>query len=277
MHTLFGLTLKSEVALPLPLTDPHFPIEVEVVLGQVVPGSSLIWKIDDPVEFTCTRAGDQVVLDWPGMRFGVTRDRVIIDSSDLTSAVVPLLQATWSVVLTANRREALHASVVACDGRAVAVAGASGSGKSTAALALLDHGWQLVADDLLTIDESRRAMIGPPFIRLTPERAVGRAGIWDPSGKLRYVPELCSKPVPLSAVIVHGDTYTSCQRLSGMAAIDALLSNIYNDVLMHPGQAMRRLDLCTTLAGTVPVFGVPPRTLSGDQLERLAEATMVPL
>lgn len=43
--------------------------------------------------------------------------------------------------------ENLHASCVANDGRAVLIAGPSGSGKSDLALRLLDHGFTLVSDD----------------------------------------------------------------------------------------------------------------------------------
>jgi hypothetical protein len=273
-YTLFGLSLRTDLVLPL-LPSSSDQVDVNVVLGQVHPGPSLIWAIQEPMEFTCTRAGDQVVLDWPGMRFGVTADRVVIDTGNMACAEIPLMQATWSVVLTANGREALHGSVVAHNGRAIAVVGASGSGKSTAALALLDRGWELVADDMLTLDDMGKVMLGPPFIRLTHERAVGRNGSWDTSGKLRFVPALSKEPVPLGAVVVHGDTYPECQRLFGMAAIDALLSNVYNDVLTHPGQAMRRLDFCARLARELPIYGVPPRSLSGDQLEQIAGLEMV--
>ena len=43
--------------------------------------------------------------------------------------------------------ENLHASCVASDGRAVLIAGPSGSGKSDLALRLLDRGFVLVSDD----------------------------------------------------------------------------------------------------------------------------------
>jgi serine kinase of HPr protein (carbohydrate metabolism regulator) len=43
--------------------------------------------------------------------------------------------------------ENLHASCVAMDGRAVLLAGPSGSGKSDLALRLLDRGFKLVSDD----------------------------------------------------------------------------------------------------------------------------------
>jgi serine kinase of HPr protein (carbohydrate metabolism regulator) len=44
-------------------------------------------------------------------------------------------------------REIIHATTVAIDGRAVVIAGPSGSGKSDLALRLIDRGAVLVADD----------------------------------------------------------------------------------------------------------------------------------
>ena len=53
--------------------------------------------------------------------------------------------------------ENLHASTVASDGRAVLIAGPSGSGKSDLALRLIDRGFTLVSDDrtILTKDGER--------------------------------------------------------------------------------------------------------------------------
>jgi HPr kinase/phosphorylase len=45
----------------------------------------------------------------------------------------------------------LHASVVAWRGRGLLILGASGAGKSSTALRLIDAGWMLVADDQVVI------------------------------------------------------------------------------------------------------------------------------
>jgi serine kinase of HPr protein (carbohydrate metabolism regulator) len=62
--------------------------------------------------------------------------------------------------------EALHASTVALDGRAVLIAGPSGSGKSDLALRLLDRGFVLVSDDqtLVRRDGDKLIASAPPAI-----------------------------------------------------------------------------------------------------------------
>jgi len=62
--------------------------------------------------------------------------------------------------------ETLHASAVASDGRAVLIAGPSGSGKSDLALRLLDRGFTLVSDDrtLVRKDGDRLVASAPPNI-----------------------------------------------------------------------------------------------------------------
>ena len=62
--------------------------------------------------------------------------------------------------------DAVHASTVAIDGRAVLITGRSGSGKSDLALRLLDRGFTLVSDDqtLVRRDGDRLIASAPPNI-----------------------------------------------------------------------------------------------------------------
>jgi serine kinase of HPr protein (carbohydrate metabolism regulator) len=62
--------------------------------------------------------------------------------------------------------ETIHASTVATEGRAVVIAGPSGSGKSDLALRLLDRGFTLVSDDQTTIKREGERLIAsaPPNI-----------------------------------------------------------------------------------------------------------------
>ncbi len=63
--------------------------------------------------------------------------------------------------------ETIHASTVASDGRAVLIAGPSGSGKSDLTLRLLDRGFTLVSDDQTIVrrDGDRLLASAPPTIK----------------------------------------------------------------------------------------------------------------
>ena len=63
--------------------------------------------------------------------------------------------------------ENLHASCIGADGRAVLIAGPSGSGKSDLALRLIDRGFTLVSDDRTIIRREGRRLIAsaPPTIK----------------------------------------------------------------------------------------------------------------
>jgi serine kinase of HPr protein (carbohydrate metabolism regulator) len=65
--------------------------------------------------------------------------------------------------------ENLHASTVALNGRAVLIAGPSGSGKSDLALRLLDRGFTLVSDDRTIIRKE-----GERLIASAPETIKGK-------------------------------------------------------------------------------------------------------
>jgi hypothetical protein len=63
-------------------------------------------------------------------------------------------------VATAHGWHAVDAVVVERDGRALALIGDSGAGKSTIAAHLLARRWKLVTDDVAFIDEARCAVVG---------------------------------------------------------------------------------------------------------------------
>lgn len=238
-------------------------------MGPVTEAGAVVWRDEPPFVFACFRDGAATILSWPGVRFRVTADRVIVDASHPAAAAELLVPAAWSVVLALRGQEALHGCVVAGERQAVAVLGASGTGKSTAGLALLDRGWRLVTDDLLACDAGGRVLPGPPFLRLTPDRAAGWAGRQDEDGKRRVAALACSAPVLLTAVVVLADEYGACARLTGLAAVRALLGQAYSPLPLHPDQPRRRFELASGLATRVPIYGAAPRSLTADYLERL--------
>lgn len=266
---LYGLRVASEIDLPL--TRARGPVDVTISLASVVPAGTMLWQTEHPFPIRCRRQSPWTFFEWPRIRFAVSARRVIVDTEDLELAAHLLLHVIWSIVLDERGHASLHGSAVERNGSGVAILGRSGSGKSTAILKLLDSGWRLVSDDLLTFDDERRAIPGPPFVRLTEDRADGRAGEVDPGGKLRYYPGVCSSPVPLAAAIVHDAGYAEPTRLLGTRALDALLRQVYIPLPPQPGQASRRYALALSLIQQVPIYGVPPRSLSTATVMQLIE------
>ncbi|MEB3301601.1 MAG: hypothetical protein VKN56_06480 [Cyanobacteriota bacterium] len=65
----------------------------------------------------------------------------------------------------------LHGNALAKEGRAIVCLGRSGAGKSTLAYALMQQGWQLLADDLVVISAEGRVLPGIPRIQLWQDAA----------------------------------------------------------------------------------------------------------
>ena len=64
--------------------------------------------------------------------------------------------------MTAEPSQLFQASVVVIGGRALAIEGPPGSGKSSLALALIDRGAQLIGDDGVTLTRHDTAIIASP-------------------------------------------------------------------------------------------------------------------
>jgi hypothetical protein len=236
-----------------------------------VEDGEVLFRDDDPIPYACYRQGNAIVLAWTGVRFRVVPGQVVVDAEDHGLIAHLLVPAVWSVVLATTGRESLHGSAVSNGDQAIAILGASGSGKTTASRALIERGWELLSDDLLTFDESLRVVPGPPWIRVVTDDADFAPGEPDRGGKMRIYPRVSAQPISLGAMIVMEPGYTECVRLSGMAAAAALFQQVYNPVLTHDGQVARRFDLVQGLADRIPVYGVPPRSLSAEQLTGLLE------
>lgn len=266
---LYGLRVDSVIELPVSRIEGRS--DVLIRLGSVAPRGRLVWQIGDPMPISCYRDERWTIFIWPGVRFAISSDKVVVDAQNLELAAHLLLHVIWSIVLDERGQASLHGSAVERNGQAIAVLGQSGSGKSTAVLALLDRGWRLLSDDLLAFTGNGQVIPGPPFVRLTDDRAAGRAGGIDSGGKLRYYPDASPSPAPLAAIVVHDEQYVEPRQLFGTQALDALLRQVYFFLPPQPGQTQRRYALALDLIEHVPVYGVRPRSLTGATLERLAE------
>jgi serine kinase of HPr protein (carbohydrate metabolism regulator) len=86
--------------------------------------------------------------------------------------------------------DTLHASCVSIDGRAVLLAGRSGSGKSDLALRLIDRGAMLVSDDYTQVRRQAGRLIATPPLQIAGKIEVRGVGIVE-------MPHLSEIPIAL--------------------------------------------------------------------------------
>lgn len=202
-----------------------------------------------------TRALDALWFDPPG----VARYRCTVDTIDVTPIVggapdmvdALLIATALPAVMWLDGAIVLHAAAVVPPGatHALAIAGASGCGKSRIAAALVARGAALVADDSIVV---RRGQDGPVCAGLAGGYHLGaRDDDARPFHAVRS--DRVRRSAPLGAVVILDDA-PGRMRLMVVAAVAALLANRHR-------------------ASVPRICGIEPRTL-GD-MARLASAVRV--
>jgi hypothetical protein len=154
----------------------------------------------------------------------------------------------------------LHASGVADDHGAVAIAGASGAGKSTTALACLDAGLRLVGDDacLVRLDPAptvfsiyARAKLEPDALARLP--ALGHLIVdrHDEQALIDPGPRR-AESAPLQAVLLPTITHERATRVTPVDARDAVKLLVRSTVQEGIGVVSGALASITRLVRTVP-------------------------
>jgi hypothetical protein len=139
--------------------------------------------------------------------------------------------------------EGFHASGIVVDGRAWALSGPRGAGKSTLVAWLALHGTEILCDDLLIVS-GERAFAGPRCVDLRPD-AAERLGIVDSTELVRDRSRHRLHLPPIQADVPFGGfVYLSDQATAEPSRLDA-------------GEALRRVVLNRSL------FGLPPRAPGG--------------
>jgi len=126
-------------------------------------------------------------------------DTRVLRATILTHGFGLLLRQRGSIVL--------HASSVAKDGKAVAFVGNAGRGKSSLALALLEQGFTLVADDVTALKlKELHALAIPAFPQINIEPAVAEVFLHDARTLDRV------NPVEEKRVVLVKDRFLDCPR-----------------------------------------------------------------
>jgi HPr Serine kinase C-terminal domain len=211
-----------------------------------------------------------------------------------------MLHGTVVALLLAQRGHfALHASTVAVGAAGVALAGARGAGKSTAALELDRRGHHLVTDDVspihlgvagvdspdrtsdvdtpVVVPFGRRRHVWPATARALGLDLTGSVPVGPAIGKLSLPPPAAG-PTRLHAVaVLQADpdaTDLGAVRLRGIAAASALLGNAYRGPVLRALWRNELFAWSAALAEQTPVWLVnrPPDTWTVGALADLIES-----
>ena len=174
-YLAYGLVVDSDIELPeLPEGAGTVRADIRITCGHVQRPQGIAQDSDDYVGID----DETVRFHTPHASFRIASGRELtvdaVTGASQESLRLAILGRALGAMLQWQGLFVLHASAVARGGRAIAFAGASGSGKSTTAAAFLEAGWKLVADDLVVIDlDSHLARVRPGVgqIKLWPDSA----------------------------------------------------------------------------------------------------------
>jgi hypothetical protein len=143
----------------------------------------------------------------------------------------------------------LHASAVVLRGKAVAITAVSGTGKTSLALALLERGAELLADDVVALEVGRDGVVAHPGVALVHKPVGDR--------KVDVAMSLAARPAPLVAVCFLG-------RSSQQTGVEArvlepgdprpLLASTFVSHVPTAERLVSQLDICSRIARTAELI-----------------------
>ncbi|WP_372892302.1 hypothetical protein [Sphingomonas sp.] len=291
-YHLCGLRVASALALPdvLPWSGDTRSADIEIVLGSVpdrLPGATYVAPFLQLAGDGQARVEISAVAAYrieQGRRITVAPT----PGGESSAVALFLLRAACGILWMQRGLFAMRASTVEIDGRAVALAGISGIGKSTLAAALIDAGHRLLSDDVSVIDAT--AAGGPLVLPTAPVQWLWRDSLAAldivPGARVRsdpamqkferhVAPAFQAKPRPLAA-ICHLDRLVRArpviERTTGAAALQAVRGHALR---LHAAQKMG-LEPTVFLQAAKIAASVPQATLrrpmTFDALRPFAQA-----
>jgi len=230
---------------------------------RVLDGNYYRFNYADATEFLVDRAGTEVWADW-------SAPLTLEDTSTY------LLGPVMGFIMLLRGIVCLHASAIAIDGKAIALLGPAGSGKSTTAAAFSERGYSILAEDVVTLDDRGEQFFvrpGYPCIRLWPASVKALYGSENHLPKLTPNWDKCyldlterafsAEPLPLAAIYHlrerrHDAVAPFVQTLDRAEGLLSLIANTYATKLMDKQMRAREFELLTRVLNNVPLRRVTP-------------------
>ncbi len=255
-----------------------------ITFGQVADELGDEWTKINP--FSRTK-GDEIIINVPDVaKFHVTAGQdVIIDpvpDVDEASIRVFLLGSVFGAILYMRDNMVLHGNAIRIGDEILVCGGPSGIGKSTLTAGFIKRGHQVLADDVVVINEHGAAIPGFPRIKLWHDAAEQLSIDTDPLTRIRpkmnkfnlpLEDQFCTETLPVRWVVrlaKNRDTDEfKAEKIEGLSRFTVLSRNLYRPPFMKmEGVKARHLKRCTELAGQIDLYAVtrPDRDFQLDGL-----------
>ena len=215
-YIAFGINLRSEkLELPELISSSNRKLNDLNIIQNNSSNWPKIKKSEYDTTFLKIQKND-LRLEIKGIgKFRITNGKLIeweresenVSDSDLRTF---LLGSAFGAILIQRGITTFHANALEKNGKGIICLGRSGVGKSTIAYALIQDGWNLIADDLVALNEDGYILPGIPRIKLWHDSAFSfgldpkkltkvRKGIYKYSLTGQQIPKTFS-PVPLKCM-----------------------------------------------------------------------------
>jgi hypothetical protein len=290
VYSLYGLRLRSAVALPCPEcpdTEDSASIELREATQEEIlraPSSPEILRETDGFWESWDFADGSARVCWSDhFEFHVSGDGSQIlwrKLADVSNEVLftYLLNQVLAYSLVAQGIEPLHASCVVIEGKAIALMADSGAGKSTLAAGFLRLGHPLLTDDALVLRLVGKHVLAYPSLprlKLSSTSATALLGKRSSLPMNRYTDKLilplasaerASGPAPLHAIFVltaaSEDSEICITRMDGHRALLPLMAHSFHTPLVGRRRLEQQFGFASRLADTVPIKALSyPRRL----------------
>ncbi|MCD7033161.1 aldolase [Metabacillus sp. GX 13764] len=250
-YTVFGLSLESEIPLPelIHFNRPALDLDCEIVIRDL----TSVWDSLSSGESKFFMEKDHVMFKAANTAIFSIKDgsRIIVSpfpGADFAKIRLYILGSCMGALLMQKGMLPLHGSAIEIDGRAYAIVGESGAGKSTTAAAFLKEGFKLLSDDVISI-ENREGV--PLVFPAYPQQKLWQESMnsfemqtqhYQPlfERETKYaIPvqdQFCNQPLPLAGVfeLVKKDSgKVSISSVRGLEKLDSLFRNTYRNFFIE--------------------------------------------
>jgi hypothetical protein len=289
-QVLLAYGLRIACPLPVPGSAPSGEaVDVEVVLHPAAADVEARWSgagAEPRVEYRHVDGrtleyhrgdGGDTLLRWDGAGTWVLDPgRTRVDAHSPADPPDPawqrvLLDSVLGSVALGRGAEALHAGAVLTERGALAVLGASGTGKTSLLTALLERGHALVADDVLVLAGPGEAHPGPPVLNVPGDADVGTplARLGDETWVHAHA--VAQGPVPLRALVLL-DRAADGPEPAELVAEQQPFAPLYANLLPSRASDAERFAVVAELAARVPVLRLrAAATVTPGELAGLVE------